>query len=240
MTTGIPDLVTQRLDRLERGLRWWKAWGSISAVALAVLAVLGAGPALSPPDTVRARSFTLVDTAGNPRALWVVDDDGAASLMFFDKGPGPNRLLLRLAQDGGVGLVLASKEGKPRVVLGLASEQEGGVLTFTDRTAEHYTIRLFDQGLVVGDDTRDMIVLSTQGTPALNLLAKGGKAAGASFGLDSENKGAYLLLRDAAGRKRAGLSIGPDGAPILNLRDQNELVRAGLTVTADGRAFRLP
>ena len=108
MTTGTPDLLTQRLDRLERGLRWWKVWGSMSAVALAVLAVLGASPALSTPDAVRARSFTLVDAAGNPRAVWLVDDDGAVTLMFFDKGSGPNLLVLRLAQVGGVGLALAS------------------------------------------------------------------------------------------------------------------------------------
>lgn len=239
MTTPTTDQLVQRLDRLERGLRWWKALGLTSMAALALLTLLGAAPAVPPPDTISAKSFTLVDSSGSPRALWLVDADDGVSLMFFDRGPGPNRVLLRLAHDG-VGLALASKQGKPRLLLGVASEQEGPTLAFYDRTAEHYALRLFDQGLVVGDDTRDTILLTTRGTPSLYLSAKGGKAQGVSLGLDPENNTPYLLLRDAAGRKRAGLSVGPDGAPILSLRDQSEQVRAGMTVGADGKAFRIP
>ena len=94
------DALTQRLDRLERGLRRWRVFGSIAwtalAASVALIYVLAFHPigdtestADDPPsanaiveDEVRARAFILVDDEGAPRAALAIRPDGTPALAF--------------------------------------------------------------------------------------------------------------------------------------------------------------
>jgi hypothetical protein len=91
------DALTQRLDRLERGLRRWRILGSVAWTALAASVALiyvlafhpiggtESGADDSPAvveDEVRARAFILVDDEGAPRAALAIRPDGTPALAF--------------------------------------------------------------------------------------------------------------------------------------------------------------
>ena len=100
MTDQAVEVLTARLDRLERGLRRWRilgviGWGTLAAsVALGFLLVLR--PVGEPDgdddtqsdtedvveDEVRARAFVLVDDEGRPRAALAIRPDGTPALAF--------------------------------------------------------------------------------------------------------------------------------------------------------------
>ena len=94
------NALTQRLDRLERGLRRWRVIGSVAWTALAASVALmyvlafhpigdmesGAdespGQSAIVEDEVRARAFILVDDEGSPRAALAIRPDGTPALAF--------------------------------------------------------------------------------------------------------------------------------------------------------------
>ncbi len=101
MTDSDVDVLTRRLDRLERGLRRWRIFGSIAwaalaaAVALILLVLFRAPDEMevaqdSSPDSsendvedeVKARAFVLVDDEGRPRAALAIRPDGSPALAF--------------------------------------------------------------------------------------------------------------------------------------------------------------
>jgi hypothetical protein len=104
MTEPTLDTLTQRLDRLERGLRRWRVLASAAWLLLAVgiainLAAVSRVP-VRPPESqgstseaeeepaaeeeVRAKSFVLVDDDDAPRAVLALRPDGAPALVFSD------------------------------------------------------------------------------------------------------------------------------------------------------------
>ena len=98
------DVVADRLARLERGMRRWRAIGSIAWLLLAAALALntslllramgpaeadleaadedGEEPAVTERDEVRARAFVLVDPDGHPRAALAFRPDGSPALAF--------------------------------------------------------------------------------------------------------------------------------------------------------------
>lgn len=106
MSEPTPDVLAQRLDRLERVHRRWKIIGSIVGALLALLTALNfvilVGTArslvraLSGADSeeeetveaveeVRARRFVLVDEGGAVRAMLAMRPDGSVALAFSDE-----------------------------------------------------------------------------------------------------------------------------------------------------------
>jgi len=82
MTDPTLDVLTQRLDRLERELRRWKVLGGATVVVLGF--VLGLGPtSAKPPDEVRAKRFILVGQDGKDRAILGSSLDGWPFLSLF-------------------------------------------------------------------------------------------------------------------------------------------------------------
>ncbi len=104
MTEPALDTLTQRLDRLERGLRRWRVLASLAwlllAVGIGVNLAAVSRVSLRPPDSqdstpdaeeepvaedeVRAKSFVLVDDDDVPRAVLALRPDGAPALVFSD------------------------------------------------------------------------------------------------------------------------------------------------------------
>ena len=92
------NALTERLDRLERGLRRWRVIGSVAWTALAASVALMYVLAFHPivdmeggdesaqsanvEDEVRARAFILVDDEGSPRAALAIRPDGTPALAF--------------------------------------------------------------------------------------------------------------------------------------------------------------
>jgi hypothetical protein len=86
----LPTLV-QRLDRLERQGRWWRALAVTSLSALGFFVLLGAGNPGS--AELQARKFTLVDPTGEPAASLAFNSDG---LPFLSLWGGNSSLVLSL------------------------------------------------------------------------------------------------------------------------------------------------
>lgn len=141
MSIQTPDwqALEQRLCRLERETRWWKALAGILFALQGLLFLTGAtlDGGVRTFDGVRARQFLLVDAKGNPRAglragadgstaLALAGPDGrlmaglsvlpggSARLQFYDKD-GKARGGLGVQHDGSVGLALAEKDGTLRL-----------------------------------------------------------------------------------------------------------------------------
>lgn len=135
MTRQTPDLqaVVQRLDRLERDIRWWKGLASGLFVLLGVLLLAGATGERTTQslDEVRAGQFVLVDAKGASRASLRVGTDGSTALAFTDPD---GRLLAGLVAlpDGSSRLRFYDKGGKVRGGLGIQSDGTVG-LALADR-----------------------------------------------------------------------------------------------------------
>src|SRR2546422_5525537 len=70
----------ERLDRLERGLWWWKVTGSVAIAMLALILLLGATQA-TVPEEIRAKRFVVVE--GNGKTQMVLGD---SRLDFYWEG----------------------------------------------------------------------------------------------------------------------------------------------------------
>jgi hypothetical protein len=256
------DTLTERLDRLEREGRWCKALGLTSAGALGVLLLLGAAPPGAPvQDAIRAKSVTLVDTAGYTRAAWFVGADGEVNFSFFDKGRSPqqaglSRIRLWLGVSG-AGISVSDKtkgseavlsvvtgtpnvtfrgdDGKPRVLLVLTPEH-GGSLNFYDKNGPNVGAFTEDTITLHGDD-KTRIALSRTSRGVLLDLTGAGKSRVTLGTLDDAPS---LELHDSGGRRRAMLAVSTDGQPVFGLTDQNGTPRAGMTVLPSGRAQVMP
>lgn len=263
MTEPTLDTLTQRLDRVEREVRWWRVLGLMSAAMLGVLLFLGAAPPGAPvQDEIRAKIVTLVDAAGYTRAAWFVGPDGEVNFSFFDKGPSPaqtglSRVHLWLGVSG-TGISFSDKtkgsqavlsvvtgtpnvtfrgdDGKPRVLLALTPEH-GGSLNFYDQTGPN--VGAFTENTITlhGADSKSRIALSRTSRGALLDLTGAGKSRVTLGTLDDAPA---LALHDSGGRKRAMLAVSTDGQPVFGLTDQNGTPRAGMTVLPSGRVQVMP
>ena len=77
------DTVAQRLDRLERENRWWRALGVVAVAALGLFVMTGAIWS-KVPDEVKARKFVLIGEEGKKRGVWWGFDD-VSSLDLLNK-----------------------------------------------------------------------------------------------------------------------------------------------------------
>ena len=109
-------MLTQRLDRLEREVRWWKLFGG-SAMALLGLVLLIAATGVKVADAIRTKRFVLVDTNGKRRAEWGVSTAGAVGLNLYGKDGTTGRAGLAVDVHDVPRLYLASESGRRGVLL---------------------------------------------------------------------------------------------------------------------------
>ena len=117
MTSQTADIqaLTQQLERVERNLRWRKRFGGAIPTMLVAIMLLGAASGRA-PDEIRARRFVLEDANGKERAVLRVWDDGRVGLQLRDQDAN-SRVMLDLGRDGSPGLSLFDKNGKDSAVL---------------------------------------------------------------------------------------------------------------------------
>ncbi len=95
----------ERLQRLEKQNRRLMVAMTLLGVLVVALLSLGAAPNLDPvADVVAARQFELIDTEGNLRGLFTVDEEGSTKFLLGDD-QGWTRASIRIV-DGGVTLQL--------------------------------------------------------------------------------------------------------------------------------------
>lgn len=126
------DTVTQRLDRLERENRWWRALGIVSVAALGLVVMIGATWS-KVPDEVKARKFVLIGEKGKRRGVWwgfddvstldLLNKDGTEVVLRLSvnplygaevslgRGVGERLVLLAMGTDGSPYLRLEDKNG---------------------------------------------------------------------------------------------------------------------------------
>src|SRR5262249_13662531 len=107
------DTIEQRLERLERASRRWKAMTTLAMVTLSLVLLIGAGKSAetSVPHELQAQAFVLVDRNGAPLARLGLLPHGAWGLGFYDQGK-KSRIVLSVEGDGASSISLFSKDGK--------------------------------------------------------------------------------------------------------------------------------
>jgi len=138
MSDSSLSTLAQRLDRLERDVRWWKRVAGLGGVLAIAAALLGQTPAGGPVKSVEAERFNVRDAAGNVRALLGTTSDGATSLLLYN-ATGVNQAGLGVMADGSTSVFLANPAG--RTVTELTLYRDGTpTLVFRDRNGKTRTL----------------------------------------------------------------------------------------------------
>lgn len=200
MEEATVQLLTRRLERLERDNRRLKLGGAVVVVGLAALALMGQVVPGQLPKVVEAEQFVLRDARGQVSAL-LSAEPFLKGLTVFDEG-GKKRAALELIA-GSPRLSLADANGKERVALELTGEVSR--LALSDLNRRHGVILTLAgadamSGLMLADQgrkTRVRLVLEPGGAPRLE-LADQNQTPRAILG-PSELHDPSLLLLDEEG-----------------------------------------
>ena len=151
------ETLTQRLDRLEQEMRWWKLAGAI--VLLGASAVVLMGQAMPFPRTVEARGFAAVDVNGKPRLLMGLGSDGSPTVTLMDRDEKP-RVILAVLPDGSPALGFYDQSGKERAALKVLAKHDGApFLILNDKEGK----------------IRAAVTVNAEGSPGLALRNEDGK-----------------------------------------------------------------
>jgi len=112
------DAIVQRLERLERQGRRWKATATLAIITLGLTFLIGAGKngETSVPNELQAHAFVLMARDGTPLARLGLLPHGAWGLGFYDQGK-KSRIVLSVEGDGSSLLSLFGKDGKGSLLL---------------------------------------------------------------------------------------------------------------------------
>jgi len=205
MSEPTMQTVMERLDRLERELRWWKRLGGASAVGLALIIVLGATGA-GVPDEIRARRFVVVASDGRSLGRLGTSPDGSPELALYDP-KGIERAILVLSQGA-----------EPMLHL----RNEDNTLGATIRV-DHITL---ETKSAHGLGTSASMTSDALGSPGIRLSKPDGDAT-LSFVLG----GPHLALSHGS-KQRAVVGLDLDGSPEIALSDEAGKQRAILGRTS--------
>jgi len=118
MTDATPDVLAERLDRLERENRRLKRLVYGALLGIAAVAVMGQAPS-SIVRVFEAEKFVLHGPDGQIRAELGVETNGESALRLYpEKKGGKAELMLAVTADGQARLQLADDAGLPRAVMG--------------------------------------------------------------------------------------------------------------------------
>lgn len=153
------DILTQRLDRLERENRRLKRWGALMLLSMSAVLTMGQIPART--RTIEAEEFVLKDGTGKDRAVLATVEDGTPFLGFIDKDRRL-RVSFGLESTGAPLLSLIDKNNKVRLVLAVKP----------DVPDDLPVLILFNKD----QEQRALLTIKPDGVPFVVLLNKDGKA----------------------------------------------------------------
>ena len=145
----------QRVERIEKQNRCLKSCMAVLLLSLLALAVMGAkaGPNDGHFRQIIAEGITIVDGAGQEHILIGFRKESGAGIRILNKA-GKRVLGIGItADEGGSGILVADKEGRPRIGLGM----DEGVpsVAFTDENGKKIVAMGGDEkgyGLVIMDE----------------------------------------------------------------------------------------
>lgn len=255
-TDSTPDVqdLARRLNRLERQNRWFKR-SAAAAVGLAVLAFTmgqtrtqsrpaGGSPEVFRTDTVKARSFEVVDEAGSVRAVLTGSNVGA--MLEFRGVDGEPCTLLGGSKDGGGLFFGPSNRGDFRAALVVSDDDSTLILTNPSRknyvqasandTSPGFWIRDASEEvrafLGMRKDAPRMILHDANGKPRV-VQKVDDKSANVSLldangedraGIVVAEKRCALLLSDAAATRQAALMVNDKEPTFLMLGPNNHVL----------------
>ncbi|MFQ5898418.1 MAG: hypothetical protein ACE5JN_09240 [Candidatus Methylomirabilia bacterium] len=236
------DTVTQRLERLEREVRWWKILGGAAMAVLAVVLLAGArGGTVA--EEVRARRFIVVGDDGTVRADLSALPNGYVGLRVHEEGKvaasigvskGYSALTLRDKDTDAHAWLGVGPNNPPHILL--ADKDSQRIIELRHEPGGRMRLEFYSETWKTRVERRRHVELSVagDGSPLLMLADKNGMPRGAlRVGRDGESA---LDLYDKSRRIRARLGVRPDGMPSVKLLDQGARARAMLLVTDDGLA----
>jgi hypothetical protein len=109
------EVLTERLDRLERENHWWRRLGLSFLLATVAIATLGQAPARSVLSIIQAERFVLVDEGGNVRGELGITDAGMTRFVLRQPGPEGHASFAELQP---AGLALHERKGRPYLRMG--------------------------------------------------------------------------------------------------------------------------
>lgn len=104
------EVLTERLDRLERETHRWRRVGLSLLLAIVAIATLGQAPARSVLSVVQAERFVLVDETGNVRGELGITGGGMTRFILRQPGPEGEASFAELQPTG---LALHDRKGLP-------------------------------------------------------------------------------------------------------------------------------
>src|SRR5207247_7646559 len=105
--------IVQRLERLERQGRRWKATATLAIMTLGLVLLIATGKngETSVPNELQAHAFVLVARDGTPLARLGLLPHGAWGLGFYDQGK-KSRIVLSVEGDGASSISLLGRAAK--------------------------------------------------------------------------------------------------------------------------------
>jgi len=237
MSEPTMQTVMERLDRLERELRWWKRLGGASAVGLALIIVLGATGA-GVPDEIRARRFVVVASDGRSLGRLGTSPDGSPELVLYDS-KGIERAILVLSQGAEPMLHLRNEDNTLGATIRvdhitLETKSAHGLGTSASMTSDALGSPGIRLSKPDGDATLSFVLggpslaltSASSGNPGIRLSKPDGDAT-LSFVLG----GPHLALSHGS-KQRAVVGLDLDGSPEIALSDEAGKQRAILGRTS--------
>jgi hypothetical protein len=226
MTEPTLDALAQRLDRLERKVRWWRVFAGGTAVTLALLAVWGVGRGANPasaaaPRVIEAERFVLRDAAGRSRVVLEVTATGSTGLSLRDEHE-ITRLSFLVATEGPT-VTLNGEKGKPRVMLYAPADGWGLDLWREDgkRVASLGFLPGRGSLLNLDDETGTTSLAAGQGIAALKLDNQRGEV---TLSANQQYPGLQIRGKAQDNMGTAWMTFN-GGDPVLYLRDRFQQTR---------------
>ena len=226
----LSESVAERLEKVERQLRWAKVAGVV--VLLLVGAGVMMGQAVLEQRVYRAEKLVLIDAGGSPRGVLGLTEDDSVALCLYDERE-QDRARLSVSKDGVPRLVLRDKQGKLRAHLGLAEDGTPRLTLLAREGNRRISVKL------LGPDGRPGLFLSDgQGDDRAGLTLLPGDRPFLSLTDEGQNHRTWMgpgyLQMFAEGRPRAWMGAPESGTPAFCLRDRDGKFRAELRLDADG------
>ncbi len=217
MSRPLPDVVADRIDRLERQCRRWRLTGTATALALAVAVTALAASQMRSASEIRVGSLWIVGERG--QALMHLGSRNRAEdcgLIEFLDGSGKPRMVMALAStqdastDSGNGLIeFLDESGRPCMLMGLAKSHSPFIKLLGREGRDELLLDAGDQrGVVITLKDRKldsgfMLANGPEGIAGLGFMAPGGKLL-IEMGAKPDGS-ARLTIRDAEGKELARL-----------------------------------
>lgn len=196
------DTLTQRLDRLERGNRWWRRGAVLVVLSLAGALVIWAGSLKG--QRLEVERLIIRDARGAVRAtLGPEGDKGGVLLKFFGKDSQAKE------QASAIFGVLTDTVVSSSAVLILSSKPDptqatGNISALAANSDSIFTIRY--------GKTQGGLMAAADGT----LLTTADKEGRAVLTVGSTPDGPFLALADGQ-RPRVGMTLDADGTPSIKV-----------------------